>query len=347
MKFLFLFSGENPLMAKAELESVLIGENVKFKMLYFSEEDRVGIYEIEERDDLKRIFSRLILTHKVFTYLYHTIHKDFISYSQKFKWESIIEVPYYVKVTRVPQGNKALQGIREKIADIIWYSLKNPKVDVRNPKNIIELIVTPKKVFVGKLFLDVKALRKDLKSRNPEKRPIFHPAALRPKEARLLINFARVKPKDLILDPFCGAGSILIEACLMGIKSIGIDINADFVEGAKINLEHYCKEKLWEVYVGDATKLSRYVKEKVDAIVTDPPYGRSSKGTKELEILYKEFLDEAYNVLKDKKCISMFVPHYLKEYFEKIASEKYKILYTFNIYVHKSLTRVLYVLQKD
>ncbi len=342
---MFLFSGENPLMAKAELESVLIGERINFHNLYFSEEDRIGIYKIEG-NDLERIFSRLILTHKVYSYIFFSDHKNFYDSAKRISWNLYIEPPYYVRVIRIPSGNKALQGIREKFADIIWYSLKNPKVDVRNPKTIIDVIVTPKKVFVGRLFLDVKALRKDLKNRNPEKRPIFHPAALRPKEARLLINFARVKPGDLILDPFCGVGSILIEACLMGIRSIGIDINEDFVEGAKINLEHYCKNKNWEVYVGDATKLTKYIKEKVDAIVTDPPYGRSSKGTKDLETLYKEFLDEAYHVLKDNKFISMFVPHYLKEYFEKIASEKYKIIYHFPIYVHKSLTRVLYVLQK-
>ncbi len=42
---------------------------------------------------------------------------------------------------------------------------------------------------------------------------------------RALINFANLKENSIIIDCFCGSGSTLIEANLLGFNSIGIDIN--------------------------------------------------------------------------------------------------------------------------
>ncbi len=38
-----------------------------------------------------------------------------------------------------------------------------------------------------------------------------------------LINVMGLKPGDILLDPMMGSGTVLIEACLMGIKTIGFD----------------------------------------------------------------------------------------------------------------------------
>ena len=51
-----------------------------------------------------------------------------------------------------------------------------------------------------------------------------YPARMIPQIARKLIaNYS--KPGDLVLDPFCGSGTILTESRLAGRNSIGIDIN--------------------------------------------------------------------------------------------------------------------------
>lgn len=42
---------------------------------------------------------------------------------------------------------------------------------------------------------------------------------------RGLINYCNLKEDSIILDPFCGSGTTLIEANLLGFNSIGIDIN--------------------------------------------------------------------------------------------------------------------------
>ncbi|MCR6691415.1 MAG: DNA methyltransferase [archaeon YNP-LCB-003-016] len=54
----------------------------------------------------------------------------------------------------------------------------------------------------------------------------FHPypARMIPQIAnRLITRYS--KPGDLVLDPFCGSGGVLVEARLLGRNSVGIDIN--------------------------------------------------------------------------------------------------------------------------
>lgn len=54
----------------------------------------------------------------------------------------------------------------------------------------------------------------------------FHsyPARLHPDTARLLVA-AFSKPGAVVLDPFCGSGTVLVEARLAGRRAIGVDVN--------------------------------------------------------------------------------------------------------------------------
>lgn len=46
----------------------------------------------------------------------------------------------------------------------------------------------------------------------------FHPQMIKG-----LMNIMGLKPGDIVLDPMMGSGTVLVEACLMGINSIGVD----------------------------------------------------------------------------------------------------------------------------
>jgi DNA modification methylase len=46
----------------------------------------------------------------------------------------------------------------------------------------------------------------------------FHPQMI-----KALMNVMGLKPGDTVLDPMMGSGTVLVEACLMGIRSIGVD----------------------------------------------------------------------------------------------------------------------------
>src|SRR5205823_6204930 len=57
----------------------------------------------------------------------------------------------------------------------------------------------------------------------------FHPAAIR----CLLTEYS--SPGDLVLDPFCGSGTLLVEAMVAGRHSFGVDVDpvAAFISRAK------------------------------------------------------------------------------------------------------------------
>ena len=62
------------------------------------------------------------------------------------------------------------------------------------------------------------------------------PGKFVPQVARELLALVRADQESLIIDPFCGSGTSLIEASLLGIPSLGVDFDAlaAFVTTAKV-----------------------------------------------------------------------------------------------------------------
>lgn len=197
------------------------------------------------------------------------------------------------------------------------------KVDVGRPNWIIRVDkigwawVVPN--YKGRRWLD----------RFPRRRPFFHPSALNPRVARALVNLAT--PRGILIDPFVGTGSILIEAGVLGIYGIGCDIDRRMVEGCMRNLKHY--NILADVVQADARMLPFRA---LQSVATDLPYGRTSSthGSK-FEVLLTEFLDELKELLKGRAAIM-----YPSEYRGIVPEGK-----GFNLYVHKSLMRRISVLE--
>jgi putative methyltransferase (TIGR01177 family) len=106
--------------------------------------------------------------------------------------------------------------------------------------------------------------------------PFQRPVSLPPKLARAAMNLAGVKPRDRVLDPFLGTGALIAEAGLLGGRLYGVDQDPVMVRGALQNLAHLGLSAE-ELIVGDARTVEFSERtERFDAIVTDPPYGRSS-----------------------------------------------------------------------
>lgn len=87
--------------------------------------------------------------------------------------------------------------------------------------------------------------------------------------ARAMVNLV-ASPGDTIVDPCCGAGTILIEAASAGITAVGFDVNKQMASRARANLLHFGLRAL--VGAGDA----RHLVAGYDAVVTDLPYGWTS-----------------------------------------------------------------------
>jgi tRNA G10 N-methylase Trm11 len=132
--------------------------------------------------------------------------------------------------------------------------------------------------------------------------------------AYILLRCANIRPGNLILDPFCGSGTILLEALEMThrrVRCIGLDISRRSAKGARENADavNYGPD-LCDIFCADARAIRKYVKnDSVDAIVTNLPWGvmTGNKNVNDLQSMYEIFLRTAWYVLKDKGRIVMFV----------------------------------------
>jgi len=203
----------------------------------------------------------------------------------------------------------------------------------------LRVVFSDERVIVGKpVYIPDTA---SFQQRKPTRRPFFRSIALTPEFSRLLVNLARVKEGEVLLDPFAGTGSILIEAGLMGIRGIGVDLDRVLVKGMKVNIEHYNLKATSLVLWGDSREL---VYANVDGVATDPPYGRSASthGASVVEV-YRRFLENAKFSVKKGGYIVFIAPLNLEDTVEDMLCELGLIVHGKHyMYVHGALTRIIY-----
>ncbi|MBM3993794.1 MAG: RNA methyltransferase [Planctomycetes bacterium] len=132
------------------------------------------------------------------------------------------------------------------------------------------------------------------------------PASIRPTVAAAMVRLAELKPNQTVLDPMCGAGTLLAEAFLYAkgrrasdgsfwqMQFVGGDIDASHVRAAQANLRqfHISDVRDWdarELPLDDAS---------VDRIVSNPPFGKQLSTPEEIVPLYRESIAEMGRVLK-------------------------------------------------
>jgi SAM-dependent methyltransferase len=106
-------------------------------------------------------------------------------------------------------------------------------------------------------------------------KPAPHPEiSMSPRLASLLLNLAGLSPGQIVLDPFCGSGTILAEALHRSYKCFGFDTNEVRIRDARRNLSwlsHDLHHANFNVQVGDARELLMAMGgSQVDAVVTEP-----------------------------------------------------------------------------
>jgi tRNA G10 N-methylase Trm11 len=125
----------------------------------------------------------------------------------------------------------------------------------------------------------------------------------------------------VILDPFCGSGTILSEAILMGYKNlIGSDNSDKAIADTQTNLKWLENNfnitgAKYRLFKSGAQSIAQKIKAKsVDAIVTEPYLGPQrgnvdpQKIKIELEKLYSESLQQFKKIIKDDGVIVMVWP---------------------------------------
>lgn len=127
--------------------------------------------------------------------------------------------------------------------------------------------------------------------------------------------------KDIVLDPFCGSGTSMIECKLLNRKGIGIDINIDALKLARSRL-NFKYQTIYEPRLlrEDSTNLQKIIpNEKIDFIFAHPPYANIIKYSEDIEedlsrLNLQEFLNqislfskECFRVLRKDKICSILI----------------------------------------
>ena len=344
MEIIFILSGEHETLPKAEVIASLEAEDVDFKIKFH--EKCVLILEINEKDYkiIDIIGRKLAYVHEICKFLFKTRSEDLKGNIEDYPWEELIKMDYAVRVKKIDSESDANSiAMEREIGGLIKSRLgKNARVNLENPVTFIRTIVFDNEILVCERIFKIP--KKHFYEFKPHKRPFFYPGSMSPKLARGMCDLSRVKEGSVVLDPFCGTGGILIEAGIIGAKVIGIDIDEKMVDGTRKNLE-FCHIKDYMVFQGDARNIE--LSFKVDAIVTDPPYGISaSTAGVESRRIYEDTLFSMQEIIKEDGFICMATPHYL-DIGELISHTKFKIIEQYMIRMHKSLTRVISVLQLD
>jgi len=362
MELILIQSQEHETLPLAELKAVLATEKFECELevitfglvllKYLNEGDFYKNYKI--------LIRRLAYTHEIHELILKT---DLSNLEDEFKtvnWSKYIFDDFVCRIKRFDNIEIDTPTLEGKLGHLILthnidMNDKDPdltnnfKVNLKDPNSFIRVVVTKNGIFVA--YEKFKLNKKHFQNIKPHKRPFFYPGSMNPKLARCMVNLSHIKEGQFLLDPFCGTGGILIEGGMIGAKLIGSDINWNMKNGTLINLDHcsnfdYCdmNKSDYEVHHIDVRKLRLY--EKIDAVVTDPPYGisTSTRGSKTKEVFF-QFLESIEYNMKKNSYLCIAHPHYLD--FDSILDDlSFELLERHSIKMHKSLTRNISVIRK-
>ena len=192
------------------------------------------------------------------------------------------EIKYELK----KRGNKSryLEGSRHGLSAAV---LRHKKVTE------LVLIQTEEGVYLAKT---IQVQDVDEWSKRDRQKPYADrkKGMLPPKVARMMVNCAlgpNPDPDSYLFDPFCGSGTVLMEALCRGVKVIGSDVDPASVAGSQQNLNwlkaEYGLSQDATVIFGDATRVAFPNGQEIQYLVTEPFLGKQTPKLDQLPNIYK------------------------------------------------------------
>lgn len=342
-KLFFLLSGEHQTLPVSEAQAILEAEGYNYRILenltqvLRLEADVNSVESIKFRSALTRICCQEIFNcdaslSEILDNIRSISLDEFIEEDESFA----------VRVRRVKGATPELVRVEleRKLGEQILETVKNTRVNLSNPQKSFFGVLTDNRFIFGLKTAEI--IPKPFYERRPRRRPVFHPTAMPAKLARAMVNLAQPRKGDLVLDPFCGTGGMLVEAGLIGCRVLGFDAKPHMLRGGLKNILHY-GIKPEGVAIADA----RYPPvTKADCIVTDPPYGRSAStlGTS-TRLIVEDFLSAVGDTIPRGKRICMASPKTVS-IAEAGEEAGFKHIESHFVYVHRSLTREIVVFEK-
>ena len=265
----FYVSGEHPTLTYAEVKAILQSEGVSFTnekvfpQLLCLQASPKCIPSVVRRSSYTKAGG-------VELFRCQTDVETILQYSKDFNYGHYLtsNESFVVRIKKLDKTSTIdTVALEKRIGQLILNQNDHVNVNLSYPDVTFYGFINKKHFIFGPTE---ETLPKGFTLRTPSQRPFFHPSALSPKLARCMINLARVKQNVRLVDPFCGTGSILIEAGLIGCEIIGSDVNPKMVRGSQKNLDFFHIPN-YTVLVADARQLPL---SPCSCIVTDPPYRR-------------------------------------------------------------------------
>ena len=338
-----ILSGEHPTLPLAEMSAILEANRISFKIAR-------SFFKLVEIDAdihaVKTIADRGAFMDEVAEEIVHSgptldeiddavKSSDLPSYLQA-------DESFSVRVLRFGGVSKEMPRVKlEGHLGWLMNKVTNAKVDLENPKRKFRGLLAGPYFHLGL----IAHRRPDVfvADRRPRMRPSFHPSTMVPKLARSMVNLSQAVSGSTFLDPFCGVGGILLEASLLGCQVVGVDALGRMTRGSRRNLKHFGMDPLGLVR-GDARRLPV---RKIDAIATDPPYGTGASTLRSTtRNILKDFLPEAHSILSKGQRAVIASPVGTKTP-DVAESAGFKVVDRHEVYVHRSLTREILVLEAN
>ena len=343
-KLFFLLSGENETLPTAEVKAILEAEGyafanaLEFDQVLRLEAELACVKAVQVRAAFTRVCAQEL-------FVSDANETEIAKAAGNTDFKAVLKPgeSFLVRVNRIKNyADDALNTmmLEGKLGKIILEGTEGTKVNLKNPDKILIGIITSDKLILGLKLTEIQT--KTFSERRPRKKPFFHPSAMPSKLARCMVNLAHAKAEALVLDPFCGTGSSLIEATWIGCRALGVDAQKRMVLGARRNLRHF-NISAEGLILADARMLPFT---RVDAVVTDPPYGRSASTLKSTtKQLVQEVLASSLRLLGVGQRICIASPKTLN--ISRLGAELgYRHVESHFAYVHRSLTREIAVFEK-
>lgn len=319
-KYAFIL-GRNPQLSVAEIKAILPTSSV------INQTDSFFILDAQKEFDCINLLDRLGGTIKIGRVLAGKIDKNLMIEILK-KNHSGRKLNFGLSYYQCPPDKKGLE---------LKQALKQAEISSRlvtsKDQALSSVVVKKNKVFEF-LILENKWLAQTCAVQEFEKysqRDFGRPArdtksgTLPPKLAKIMINLSQSKPTDILLDPFCGSGTILQEALLLGYKNVvGSDVSDKAVRETKQNLDWLAKSHKvgkYKVAKIDVKNLNQEIN-RADVVVTEPYLGPALKGSEskeqikeiiaELSPLYLGAFDQFKKILKPSGRVVIIFPWFKK-----------------------------------
>jgi len=332
MQYFFIL-GREPALSLAEIKTVLAKNNVNSEEI--AKGDNFLILDLDQEIDAKKYINVLagtIKIGKIILQVEKLNEENFLELIPNTSNRVVFGISTYNFNTDLYKLGKNLKNLIKEHGkpDRFAVSKENPLSSVAVAKNkLIEkgiefnLFKVNAQYSIGQT-LAVQDFERYSKLDYGRPAPDATSGMLPPKLAQMMLNISGANSTEKLLDPFCGSGTVLQQAVLLGFQNLsGSDISQKAIEDSKKNLDwlrtEYKLNFTCDLNLLDIKKLETIIKpNSIDVIVTEPDLGPPLRGFESpqqlkqniftLERLYQIIFEKIHFVLKKNGVVTMIVP---------------------------------------